>query len=160
LWLGPAASGHPFTLELTSLGQNGVTSTAWPADAGTLSGAASTANAAPFTSAPYTWNGAAVNDTLNVTRAPNTSTDSCTIESDLTNPTGSISYANGTYSSHSVHITTSASDGESGVASTQVLRASAPLVGSTCGSFSGYSPVTLNGSGDDTNVADDTCYSY
>ena len=160
LWLGPAASGNPFTLELTTDGKNGVTSTSWPADAGALTGAGSTANADPFTSAPYTWNGSAVNDTLSVTRAPNATADQFTVRSDLSNPTGSISYANGTYPSHSVHITTSANDGESGVAGTQVLRASAPLTGSTCGAFSGYTPVTLNGSGDDTTVTDNTCYTY
>ena len=160
LWLGPAAAGNPFTLELTTLGQNGVTSTDWPADAGALTGAGSTASSAPFTSAPYTWNGSAVNDTLNVTRAPNTTADQFTVQSDLNNPTGSINYANGTYPSHSVHITTSAVDGESGVAGTQVMRASAPLTGATCGAFSGYAPVTLNGSGDDTNVTDNTCYTY
>ena len=160
LWLGPAAANAPFTLELTSAGGNGVTSTSWPADAGALSGSGSTAGSAPFTSAPYTWNGSAVNDTLNVTRDPNTAPDSFTVQSDLTDPTGSISYANGAYAGHSVHISTSAGDSDSGVGSTQVTRASAPLTGSTCGTFSAFAPVTLNGSGDDTSVADNTCYMY
>ena len=30
----------------------------------------------------------------------------------------------------------------------------------TCGAFSGFAPVTLNGSGDDTTVTDNTCYTY
>ncbi len=160
LWLGPAAAGNPFTLELTAAGANGVTSTTWPADVGALAGAGSTANASPFTSAPYTWNGSAVNDTLNVTRAPNTTADQFTVSSDLNAPTGSIGYPNGPLTSHSVPVTSSAGDGDSGVAGTQVMRASAALVGSTCGSFSPYSQVTLDGSGNDTTVADNTCYTY
>jgi hypothetical protein len=101
-----------------------------------------------------------VTDTIDVTRAPNTTPDTLNVQSDLNAPTGSIGYANGAYTSHSVHITTSASDGESGVAGTQVQRADAPLTGSTCGTWSSFTPVTLNGSGDDTNVTDNTCYQY
>ena len=82
------------------------------------------------------------------------------MQSDLTDPTGSISYADGPYPSHSVHISTSAGDSESGVGGTQVMRASAPLTGSACGTFSAFAPITLNGSGDDTSVTDNTCYTY
>ena len=94
-----------------------------------------------------------------MTRDPNTTADTLTVRSDLTDPTGSINYANGAYASHSVHITTSASDGESGVGSTQVERSEAPLTGATCGAWSSFTPVTLNGGGD-TTVLDSTCYRY
>ena len=82
------------------------------------------------------------------------------MQSDLNDPTGSINYANGPYASHSVHITTSASDGESGVGSTQVERSEAPLTGATCGAWSSFAPITLNGGGNDTTVLDNTCYRY
>ncbi|HEX3224465.1 MAG TPA: invasin domain 3-containing protein [Gaiellaceae bacterium] len=160
LWLGPAATNQSFTLDLTADGRNGVTSAAWPAKAGALSGAAATPSSGTFASAPYTWDGTPVSDTIDVLRAPNTTVDTLNVKSDLLAPTGSINYANGTYASHSVHITTSASDADSGVATTQVQRASAPLTGATCGAWTGYSDITLNGGGNDTNVADNTCYSY
>ena len=158
LWLGGA--GHAFTLELTSVGQNGVASALWPVKLGAVSGAGSLALTSPYASTPYTWSGAAVSDTIDVMRAPNTSADTLSVQSDLNDPTGSINYANGPYASHSVHITTSASDGESGVGSTQVERAEAPLTGATCGAWSSFAPVTLNGGGNDTTVLDNTCYRY
>ena len=125
-----------------------------------MSGAAINRERIAVASAPYTWSGAAVTDTIDVTRAPNTTPDTLNVKSDLNAPTGSISYANGPYASHSVNVTTSASDGESGVAGTQVQRAEAPLTGSTCGTWSAFAPITLNGSGNDTTVTDNTCYQY
>ena len=95
-----------------------------------------------------------------MTRDPGATVDVLNVSSDLNDPTGSISYANGTYASHSVHITTSASDGESGVGSTQVERSEAPLTGATCGAWSSFAAITLNGGGNDTTVLDNTCYRY
>ncbi|HEX6788597.1 MAG TPA: invasin domain 3-containing protein [Gaiellaceae bacterium] len=164
LYLGPAAANQPWQLQLTTDGGNGVTQATWQGKSGSpLSSAPSadsTPTSAPFNSGVYTWDGTPVNDTIQLTRDPGAQVDLVRVVSDLTDPTGSISYTNGTYASHSVHITTSASDADSGVASTQVQRASAPLTGATCGSWSGYSNITLNGGGNDTTVTDNTCYRY
>jgi hypothetical protein len=163
LYLGPSAANLPWKLQLTSAGGNGVTQATWQGKAGPQLQSSPTVDStptnAPFSSGVYTWDGTAISDTIQLTRDPGTQVDLINVVSDLNAPTGSITYANGTYSSHSVHITTSASDGESGVASTQVQRAEAPLVGAACGTWTSYAPITLSG-GNDTSVVDSTCYRY
>jgi hypothetical protein len=164
LYLGAAAANQPWKLQLTTDGGNGVTQATWQGKSGSpLSSAPitdATPTSVPFNSGVYTWDGTPVNDTIQLTRDPGAQVDLVRVVSDLVDPTGLITYANGAYASHSVHITTSASDADSGVASTQVQRASAPLTGATCGSWTGYADVTLNGGGNDTTVTDNTCYSY
>ena len=164
LYLGPAAANQPWKLQLTTDGGNGVTQATWQGKSGSPLSSAPTTDSVPtnqpFNSGVYTWDGTPVNDTIQLTRDPGAQVDLVHVVSDLTAPTGSITYANGVYGSHSVHITTSASDADSGVASTQVQRASAPLTGATCGSWTSYSNVTLSGGGNDTTVTDNTCYSY
>ncbi len=164
VFLGPSAANLPWKLQLTTVGQNGVTQATWQGkSSGPITSAPtadSTPTNAPFDSGVYTWDGSAVTDTIQLTRDPGATVDTLNVASDLNNPTGSITYANGTYASHSVHVTTSASDGESGVGSTQVQRSDAPLTGVTCGAWSSFAPVALNGGGNDTTVLDDTCYRY
>jgi len=164
LWLGPAAANQPFGLQLTTLGKNGVTSATWEGKSAALQSnptGDTTTGADPFSSAPYAWDGSALTDTIAVTRNPGATVDLLSVRSDLTDPTGTISYSNGTYPSHSVHVTTSASDGESGVASLEVTRSETTLTGSTCGvTWSPFTPVALDGSGNDTTVADNGCYRY
>jgi hypothetical protein len=164
VYLGPAAANQPWKLQLTTDGGNGVTLATWQGKSGAPLTSAPTTDSTPtnepFDSGTYTWDGSSVNDTIQLTRDPGAQIDLVHVVSDLTDPTGSITYTNGTYASHSVHITTSASDADSGVASAQVQRASAPLTGSTCGSWSAFSNVTLNGGGNDTTVVDNTCYRY
>jgi hypothetical protein len=90
-------------------------------------------------------------DAINVTRNPGATVDTLAVRSDLTNPAGTIGYTDGAYGSHSVHIPTSASDGESGVASTQVMRSETGLTGATCDAFpASWTPVTLVGGKDTT----------
>jgi hypothetical protein len=164
LFLGPNAQNLPWKLELTADGRSGVTQATWQGkSSGPITSAPaadSTPTNAPFYSGVYKWDGTPVNDTIQLTRDPSATVDLLTVSSDLNAPTGSVSYTDGTYSSHSVHVNTSAGDGESGVASTQVERSEAPLVGATCGAWSSFAPVTLNGSGNDTTVVDNTCYRY
>ncbi|MDX6485570.1 MAG: large repetitive protein, partial [Gaiellaceae bacterium] len=167
LWLGPAAANQPFTLELTTLGRNGVTSATWQGKAGSLQSTPTTdttTGTAPFGSTPYSWDGSGLTDSVQVTRNPGATVDTLTVKSDLNDPTGSITYNNGNNPTHSIHVQTSAADAESGVAGVQVLRAETSLTGSTCDtaapSWSSFTPVTLNGGGFDTTLADSHCYRY
>ena len=57
-------------------------------------------------------------------------------------------------------VSTTATDGESGVAGVSVQRSETTLTGATCGAtWSAFAPVTLSG-GNDTTVADSMCYRY
>ncbi|MES1248353.1 MAG: invasin domain 3-containing protein, partial [Actinomycetota bacterium] len=161
LWMGPGAS--TFGLQLTGVGANGVDTADWSATAGSLSGTAVTANTGAFPSSTYTWDGTSpLSATITVTRQPTASVDSLTVQSDTTAPSGSIVYANGPNTTHSVPVSTSGvGDGESGVAGVQILRSQTTLTGSTCdtASWTAFAPVTLSG-GNDTTVADEHCYQY
>jgi hypothetical protein len=164
LWLGAAAANAPFTLELTALGRNGVDTATWEGKSGSLSSSPAsdtTASSSPFASGAYTWDGTApLNDSIHVTRDPGATVDSVSVVSDVAGPTGSISYPNSTILSHSVPVTTSASDAGSGVSTVAVERSETPLTGSTCGTtWTAFAPVSLSG-GSDTTVADATCYRY
>ncbi|MFL5757237.1 MAG: hypothetical protein ACJ77N_13180, partial [Chloroflexota bacterium] len=145
LYLGPSAT--TFGLQLTSVGGNGVTAATWSSSAGSLTGAGGTSNASPFASPAYTWNQVApLNTSITVTRQPTNTVDTLNVESDTTAPTGTINQPNGVVASHSVPVSTSGvADGQSGVASNAIMRAEAPLVGSTCGAWSAFQTVALTG---------------
>jgi hypothetical protein len=159
LYLGPSAT--TFGLQLTNVGANGVTRATWSSTAGSLTGAGGVSNTSPFTSATYTWDQVApLNTSITVTRQPTNTVDTLDVESDTTEPTGTINQPNGVVSARSVPVSTSGvADGQSGVASVQIMRADAALVGSTCGTWSAFQPVTLTG-GNDTSVQDEHCYQY
>jgi hypothetical protein len=82
---------------------------------------------------------------------------------DSTAPTGSISYADGNQAGRAVALTLTAADAGSGLNTRQIQRASAPLTGSTCGTFSSF---TNFGSANPTSPYNDTtvttgnCYKY
>jgi|GEM_PF-5873558 len=164
VYLGPSAANRPWKLQLTAAGGNGVTQATWQGKGGPGLTSSPTSDSTPtnppFDSGVYQWDGSPLNDTIQLTRDPGAQVDAVNVVSDLNPPSGSITYADGTYTSHSVHITTSASDAESGVAGTQVERAEAPLVGASCGTWTAYAPITLDGGGNDTSVVDNTCYRY
>src|SRR4029078_1830832 len=82
-------------------------------------------------------------DSIQVTRDPGATVDSVSVVSDVNAPSGSITYPNATLASHSVPVSASATAGESGLAGISYERASATLVGSTCGPFGGFTPITL-----------------
>ena len=165
VWVGPAAANAPWKLELTGLGQNGVTTATWDGkSAATLTSAPATptvANSAPFQSGTYTWDGTGtLTDTIHVIRDPGGTDDFVDVRSDTTDPSGSISYPNASILTHSVPVSTTGTDGESGVAGVSVQRSETTLTGSTCGAtWSAFAPVTLSG-GNDTTVADSMCYRY
>jgi Bacterial Ig-like domain len=98
--------------------------------------------------------------------AGNTSSVSTnTFTYDSTPPTGSVSYTNGYVTSPSVAVTFSATDAVSGVntASGQLERASAPLAGGTCGSFSSFGavgPTGVTSPYTDSSVTSGSCYEY
>src|SRR5205823_13539278 len=120
LYLGPSSANLPFKLRLTTLGAIGVTSATWQGKTGSLQSAPATDTTAtnpPFFSGIYTWDGTApLSASIQLSRDPGATVDSVSVVSDANDPTGSIAYANGNYASHSVHITTTANDGEAGVA--------------------------------------------
>ncbi|HXY80444.1 MAG TPA: SwmB domain-containing protein, partial [Gaiellaceae bacterium] len=164
LYLGPG--GGTFQLQLTGTGQNGVTTATWQGkgSSGALTSSPAAdfaASSAPFISGTYTWSGGGIGDSIQVTRDPTATVDTLNVQSDTTAPTGSITYANGVYGSASVPVTTSASDADSGVATTQVQRAQTTFTGATCdtANWSGFSNVTLAG-GVDNTVSGGHCYQY
>ncbi|MEP6812058.1 MAG: SwmB domain-containing protein, partial [Actinomycetota bacterium] len=165
VWVGPAAASLPWKLELTNLGQNGVTTATWDGkSAATFTSAPTTstvASSAPFQSGTYTWDGTGtLTDTIHVIRNPGGSDDFVDVRSDTTNPSGSVSYPNATILIHSVPVSTTGTDAESGISSVSVQRSETTLTGATCGAtWSAFAPVTLS-SGNDTTVADSTCYRY
>ena len=163
LWLGN--TGGTFKLQLTVTGQTGVTSAAW-ADNGTSGSLTGTQPAStstsPFQSAAYAWaTGGGINTSIALTRNPGATSDSVTVMSDTTAPSASISYADGLYGSSSVAVSASATDTQSGVATTQVQRRSTTFTGSTCDTshWGPFSNVTLVG-GNDTTVTGGNCYQY
>ena len=82
---------------------------------------------------------------------------------DSTLPTGSIAYTNGDQSGRSVALTLTAADAGSGVATRQIQRASAPLTGGTCGtftSFTNFGSVNPSSPYTDTTVHNGNCYKY
>ena len=112
VWVGPAAANAPWKLELTSLGQNGVTTATWDGkSAATFTSAPPTptvANSAPFQSGTYTWDGTGtLTDTIHVIRDPGGTDDFVDVRSDTTDPSGSVSYPNATILTHSVPVSTS-----------------------------------------------------
>jgi hypothetical protein len=84
---------------------------------------------------------------------------------DNTPPAGSISYTNGYVTIPAVSVTFSAADSVSGVntASGQLKRASAPLAGGNCGSFSSFNSIGSAGVTSpytDSSVTSGSCYAY
>ena len=165
LWVGPAAANLPWKLELTGLGQNGVTTATWDGkSAATFTSAPPTstvANSAPFHSGVYTWDGTGtLNDTIHVIRDPGATDDFVDVRSDTTDPGGSISYPNGTVLTGSVPVSTTGTDAGSGVADVRIERSETTLTGSTCGAgWSAFTAITLSG-GNDTALSANTCYRY
>src|SRR5262249_38069794 len=119
VYVGPVAANLPWKLQLTSVGQNGVTTADWQGKSRSLSSApaaGTTASSAPFQSGVYQWDGTApLNDSISVTRNPSGTVDTVSVISDTANPTGSVSYPNAVVTSHSVPVSTTAGDGGSGV---------------------------------------------
>jgi hypothetical protein len=169
IFLGPGAAHRSFMLELTTTGQNGVTTATWQGKATGPLTSAPAADTVGDHSGGYTWDGTTpLSDTIQLTRDPGATVDTVNVVSDVTSPTGSITYADGNNPSHSVAISTSSSDtGGSGVAGVandpKVMRAETTLTGSNCDtgapSWTSFAPVTLV-AGNDTTVTDNHCYRY
>ena len=157
MWVGPAAANLPWKLALTSLGQNGVTTATWDGkSAATFTSSPPTdtvANNAPFHSGTYKWDGTGtLTDTIHVIRDPGATDDFVDVRSDTTDPGGSVGYPNATIPTHSVPVSTSATDGESGVAGVERPALGDDPVRLDCGTtWSAFAPVTLSG-GNDTTV--------
>ena len=116
----------------------------------------------------YSWSGApAAPGTKNVTATNNAALASAnapfTLTADNTAPTGTVTYANTTQASTSVTVTFTGTDSESGVATRLLQRASAPLTGTTCGTYGAFA--TVAGGTNPTSPFTDTvttgsCYKY
>jgi len=168
LWVGPAAANLPWKLELTSLGQN----VRHDRDVGrqicghvherAAGKHGCRERAVPLRHLHVGRHGhAPTSYTIHVIRDPG-GTDDTSSTSAPTRPTrpGRSAIRMRTILVHSVPVSTSGTDTESGVSSVSVQRSETALTGSTCGaSWSAFAPVTLSG-GNDTTVADSTCYRY
>ncbi len=127
----------------------------------------STPSGGPFLSNAFSW-------TAGTTTAPtdvvtgrdgsgNTAPTTLSFVNDSTAPTGNIAYSNSDQAGRSVVVTFSAADVGSGVNTRQVQRASAPLTGGTCGTFTGFANIgSANPSSPytDTQVTNGNCYVY
>jgi Concanavalin A-like lectin/glucanases superfamily len=121
----------------------------------------------------YSWAGApAAPGTKSVTATNNSTVTSVgapfTLSGDNTAPTaGSVAYVGGTNTGASVSVsfTTGTDTGGSGIGTRLLQRQSAPLTGSTCGTFGAFATIT-NGTNPttsplvDTTVAAGSCYLY
>lgn len=153
---GPASSA---TSSLTGL------STGWSHTPSTVS----TPAGGPYESAPFTWASVTIGSPgVTVTGrdvAGNTAATALTFVNDSTAPTpGTVSYADGSTSGGTVSVSfTTGSDLGSGVGTRLLQRASAPLTGTTCGTFGAFATVT-NGTNPTAPVLDSisagSCYKY
>ena len=141
----------------------GGTATGWTHSPSTVS----TPTGGPFVSNLFSWAaGTTSAPTAAVTGrdgAGNTAPTTLSFVNDSTNPTGSITYPNGFPSGTSVTLTLTATDGGSGIASRQIQRASAPLSGTTCGTFTSFTnlgAVDPNSPYTDATVTNGNCYQY
>ncbi|MEO5900409.1 MAG: putative Ig domain-containing protein, partial [Ilumatobacteraceae bacterium] len=163
----PAATSGSFTVTASATDTAyGITSYAFPAlgtnwtsTAGSALGvntyAWTGAPAVPVTPAVTATNGAG----LTSTGTPFTLTIDSTIPSN-----GSVTYLNGTTTTTAVSVSfTTGTDAGSGVATRVLQRASAPLTGSTCGTYGAYATLA-NGTNPTSPVADTValvnCYKY
>lgn len=151
---GPASATFPV-----------MSTTGWVHNAETIS----TPVGGPYTSTDFSWTASPTNPSSKTVTgkdaAAKTTNASVAFVSDIVAPAGgSISYTNGVVSGSTIPITVATgTDSGSGIntATVDVKRDSAPLSGSTCGSFPGSfaTTVTLVG-GADTAATKGNCYRY
>jgi hypothetical protein len=141
----------------------GGTSTGWTTTPSTVS----TPTGGPYVSSSFSWAaGTASSPTEVVTgrdQANNRALTTLAFVNDSTPPTGTISYTNGYQAGKFVTVAFSGSDSGSGLASAQLQRASANLVGGTCQTFGAFANLgTLNPISPYTDIAvsNSMCYNY
>ena len=141
----------------------GGTSTGWTHTPSTVS----TPAGGPFVSNPFSWGAGTTSAPTDVVTGKdgsgNTAQTTVSFVNDSTNPTGNIAYSNGVQSGRSVVVTFSAHDNGSGIASSQLQRASAPLTAGSCGSFTTFAnlgSMNPNSPYKDTTVTNGNCYKY
>jgi hypothetical protein len=141
----------------------GGTSTGWTHSPSTVS----TPAGGPFVSNLFSWAAGTTSTPTEVVtgrdHSGNTAQTSLSFVNDSSAPAGTISYTDGVQAGSSVTLTLTASDAGSGLASRQIQRASAPLTGSTCGTFTSFAnqgPASPTSPYADTNVTNGNCYKY
>jgi hypothetical protein len=171
---GSAAGSLRVTNAVSDAGSGPASSTTGPL-AGTTTGwshtpsTVSTPAGGPYESAPFTWGSSTTSSPgVAVTGrdvAGNTAVTNLTFANDSTAPTaGTVSYVNGSTTGGTVSVSfTTGTDAGSGVGTRLLQRASAPMTGTTCGTYGAFTTVT-NGT-DPTSpvvdsVTDATCYKY
>jgi len=166
-----AATGSFRTTATATDTASGIASYAFPAAASL--GANWTSTPVSTSVNTYSWSGApAAPGTKSVTATNNaigtSAGTSFTLTADDTAPTaGTVAYSNGTSTSTSVSVSfgTGTDTGGSGIGTRLLQRQSAPLTGSTCGTFGAFAAVT-NGTNPTTSplvdptVVTGTCYMY
>jgi len=141
----------------------GGTSTGWTHAPATVSMPAG----GPFVSSVLSWGAGTTSAPTEVVTgrdvAGNTAQTTLSFVNDSTNPTGGITYSNGYLEGSSVTLSLTATDGESGIVSRQIQRASAPLTGSSCGTFTSFEDLGAVDPGSpyfDPTVTNGKCYKY
>ncbi len=141
----------------------GGTTTGWTHSPSTVS----TPAGGPFVSNLFTWTAGTSSAPTEVVTgrdvSGNANQTALSFANDSTNPTGSITYPQGDQVGASVSLTLTANDGGSGLASRQIQRASAPLTGTTCGTFTSFTnlgSVNPTSPYSDTAVTNGNCYMY
>ena len=169
---GVAAGSVQLSNALVDVG-SGPASSATAALGGTSTGwthapsMVSTPAGGPFVSNGFSWAAGTTSAPTEVVTGRDTAGNSAqttvSFVNDSTDPTGSITYPNGYLLGTSVTLTLAANDGGSGIATRQIRRASAPLSGTTCGTFTSFAnlgAVDPTSPYADTTVANGYCYKY
>ena len=169
---GIAAGSFTITNALTDA-DSGPASSSTSALAGATTGwahAPSTVSAptgGPYVSNTFSWlAGTTTSPTETITGrdlANNTAVTTGSLVNDSTAPTGTISYTTGYQAGRFVTLTLTAADSGSGLASTQLQRASANFVNGTCqafGAFANLGAVNPASPYKDSTVSNATCYNY
>jgi hypothetical protein len=127
----------------------------------------STPASGPYVSNLFSWTAGASSAPTDVVTgrdvSGNTAQTTVSFVNDSTAPTGSITYSNGDQAGRSVVLTLTAADAGSGLSTRQIQRASAPLTGGTCGTYTSFvnlGSVNPTSPHTDNTVLNGNCYKY
>lgn len=170
---GAAAGSFTLTSTVVDTNGSGPASAATGALGGTTTGwshtpsTVTTPTGGPYVSNPFSWTAGTTSAPTVVVTArdvnDNALNTTLTLTNDSTAPTGgSLSHLTGAQTLTTLPITLGAvTESQSGLASRQLQQRSAPLSGSTCGTFTAYATVSTSGtSPNNRGVTAGNCYEF